>query len=81
MKATIPLPSNLEFKDWVEKFASNYPFINIPITFPNQHWTEWGQTLMSVPGFKNTPTPLKKQYGENWQTWAILMINRIGETP
>jgi hypothetical protein len=79
MNVNIPLPGNLTFKDWAEKFIGIFPKINISYPQDHQDWTKWGQLLMNIPEFKEIPTPLESLYGNDWQRWAILMIARIKE--
>lgn len=79
MKPDLPYPGNLSFKDWAEKFISCYPGLNIALPRENLHWTEWGKMLLSNPGFVSTPTSLIELYNDDWQRWAVLMINRQGE--
>lgn len=80
MKSEIPLPFNLKFEDWAEKFIANYPRLNLPYPKYRQDWSTWASLLLNFNEFKGFPTPLKSIFKDDWQRWAILAISTLRKT-
>ncbi len=78
----IPLPLNIEFKEWGAQMRNAFPNLFFPIPPEVENWKTWASQVVINNTIINIPLPTDQAYVEpdDWKKWAAYLVNSLYNT-